>query len=104
MPFYFVVVKRNSQPRCAWNLDVALVDDRLVDSSDEILPEGYIERMVLEREEVACRRRAMNVRHTADRCTGEMHRHWHAIAEGHVADLVRAQDAARGREIRMDLI
>src|ERR1700688_2100809 len=60
-----VIVQRNSQAGSIWNLDVALLDDGLLQPVHQILPEWHIERMVLEREEVARRGGAVYVPHPA---------------------------------------
>ena len=61
-------------------LDITFVDDRLFDPGDEVLPERHVERMVLERKEIARGRSAMDVRHATDRRSGKVHGHGHAIA------------------------
>ena len=59
-----LIVQRHSQPRSIRNLDVALLDHWLFRSIGQILPPGHIERVVLERQEVARCGRAVHIRHT----------------------------------------
>jgi hypothetical protein len=51
-----VIVQRNPQAGSVRNLDVALLDNGLLQAVDQILPEWHIEGMVLQRQEVAARR------------------------------------------------
>src|ERR1700761_1269239 len=94
MALHLIIIQRNSQPWRLGNLDVALVNDRLVDAGDQILPEWHVERMIFEREKIASRCCAMNSRHAAYRSARKMHGHGHTVAKCHVADLVRAQNAS----------
>ena len=45
----------------------------------------------------------MHVRHATNWCPGKVHGHRYSIFLGQVADLVRFQDAARCRKIRVNL-
>src|SRR5262249_19757800 len=89
VPLYLILVQRNPQPRPLWNLDIALVDDRLLDPRDQVLPERHIERVIFEREKIPCRRCAMHIGHAAHRSPRKVHRHRNTVAKCHVANLVR---------------
>ena len=59
--------------------------------------------MILESQEILRGRSAMHVRHATNWCPGKVHGHRYSIFLGQVADLVRFQDAARCRKIRVNL-
>src|SRR5215472_16766654 len=59
--------------------------------------------MILERQKVLRCRRAMHASHAAYRRSSEVQCHRHAIFLSQVSDLVRLENAAGSREVRMDL-
>ena len=59
--------------------------------------------MILQSQKILGGGGAMHVRHTTNRCSRKVHGHRYAIFLGHVSDLVRFEDAARGRKIGVNL-
>ena len=59
----------------------------------------FIGEVMLERDEILGRRRAMDRRHRADRRAGHMQGHADAIFLGQIADPLGFQNAAAGRQI-----
>src|SRR6185436_15053552 len=49
-------IERKAQARALWNGDVALVDDWLFHALHDVVPGGYIHRMIFEHQEILGRR------------------------------------------------
>ena len=87
MLFADVVVERNAKSRSFWHRNVALLNNWLGDTRDEVIPEFHICGMNLERQEVASGCSAMNVGHATDWAAGKVHRHCDTAFFGEIANL-----------------
>ena len=104
MLFASIVVERNAKSRSFWHRNVALLNNGLGDTCDEIVPEWNIRCMNLERQEIACGRRAMDVGHATDRAACKVHRHCDAAFFCVIANLFGLQQTTGTGEVGMDHI
>ena len=89
-----VFIQSDAEARLAGYRDPPVVDDWLLDAFHEVVPPGYIERMVLKRQEIKRGGGAMHVGHASDGGAGKMHRHGNAVVPSDIADLVGLEDTA----------
>ena len=71
------------------------VDNGFVDTFDQVLPPGNVERVIFASEKILSRGRAVNAGVGADGQARIVHRHRDTVFHGHVADFVRLEECRR---------
>ena len=92
----------DAEARLVGHLDEAVLDQRLGQPGDDVVPPGHIDRVILERHEVLGRDRDVRRRHRGDRALGHVDGHGDAVVLRRVADLLGLEDAARGQQVGVD--
>ena len=98
-----ILIERDAEAWFVGDCDEAFVDDGLLDTLHHVLPPGHIQRVILAGQEILGGRGAVHAGEGADRQAGIVHGHRHAVFHSGVADLMGFEDAARRRDVRMNL-